>query len=76
MYHHGKLAERVEDRGLGGVIDRTRAHSLLEETGFVVKAEFGDYDFSEFHAGDMLLIVETERLGGGSGSHQIEEDNG
>jgi hypothetical protein len=75
-YHHGRLTERVEDRGLVGVIDRTRVQSLLQETGFVIKAEFGDYRFSEFHDGDMLLIVEAEWLGGSLNAIQSEEDNG
>ena len=68
-YHHGRLTERVEDRGLVGITDRTRVHSLLRETGFVVKAEFGDYQCAEFHDGDRLLIVEAEWLGGTPGRH-------
>jgi SAM-dependent methyltransferase len=70
-YHHGELIERVEDLGLVGVIDRTRVHSLLQETGFVPRAEYGDYDFSEFHTGDTLLIIEAEWLGGRAGRHPV-----
>ncbi|HEY42372.1 MAG TPA: class I SAM-dependent methyltransferase [Anaerolineae bacterium] len=70
-YHHGRLTERVEDRGLVGVTDRARVHSLLRETGFVVKAEFGDYQRTEFHDGDSLLIMEAEWLGGASGRHPL-----
>jgi SAM-dependent methyltransferase len=70
-YHHGRLTGRVEDRGLVGVIDRARVHSLLKETCFVLKAEYRDYDFTEFHTGDTLLIIEAEWLGGGSGRHPI-----
>jgi SAM-dependent methyltransferase len=64
-YHRGKLIERVEDCGLVGVIDRARVHLLLEETGFVVRAEFGDYQFSAFQDGE-LMIIEAEWIGGRS----------
>jgi SAM-dependent methyltransferase len=70
-YHRGRLTERVEDLGLVGVIDRTRVHSLLQETGFVLKAEYRDYDFSEFHIGDTLLIIEAEWLGGRDGRRPV-----
>ncbi|HEY47971.1 MAG TPA: class I SAM-dependent methyltransferase [Anaerolineae bacterium] len=75
-YLHGRLIERVEDRGLVGVLDRERLHSLLKETGYVRKAEFGDYDFSEFHEGDRLLIMEAEWLGEGLDGILPEEGNG
>ncbi len=74
-YHLGRLTERIEDRGLVGVIDRAGVHSLLNETGFVVKAEFGDYQFSDFHNGD-LLIVEAEWLGGDLETIQSKDDHG
>jgi SAM-dependent methyltransferase len=70
-YHRSTLIESVEDLGLVGVTDRARVHSLLKETGFVVKAEFGDYQCTGFHDGDGLLIVEAEWLGGASGSHPL-----
>jgi SAM-dependent methyltransferase len=74
-YHHGQLIERVEDCGLVGVIDRVRVRSLLEETGFLVRAEFGDYQFSEYQDGD-LLIIEAEWLGEGLSAIQSEENHG
>ncbi len=58
-YESGKLLERIEERSLVGILDRKNLHRLLEKTGFEVKREFNDYDFTRFQDGDSLLIVEA-----------------
>ncbi len=55
----GKLTERIEERSLVGITDRDKLHRLLRETGFQVKREFSNYDFTKFKSGDSLLIVEA-----------------
>lgn len=62
IYQSGKLAEKIEERSLAGIIDRAKLHRLLKETGFEVKREFGGHDFKEYKDGDLLLIVEAHRL--------------
>jgi SAM-dependent methyltransferase len=59
IYASGKLAERIEERSLVGVIDRKKLHRLLRETGFEVQQEFSNYDLTKFQDGDSLLIVEA-----------------
>lgn len=58
-YESGKLIDRIEERSLVGIIDRDDLHRLLRETGFEVKREFSNYDFTKFQNGDSLLIVEA-----------------
>lgn len=58
-YESGKLIDRIEERSLVGIIDRDDLHRLLRETGFEVKREFSNYDFTKFQDGDSLLIVEA-----------------
>ena len=35
---------------------------LLDETGFAVRREWRDYDFTPYEAGDALLIVEAVKV--------------
>jgi len=58
-YESGKLKERIEERSIVGIIHRKHLHQLLRKSGFEVKNEFGNYDFSEFKEGDSLLIIEA-----------------
>ena len=60
-YRGGELVERLEERGVVGIISREKLHQLLAQTGFAVRQEFGDYDFTEFQEGSSLLIVEAEK---------------
>jgi len=46
-------------RDLVGIVDREELHKLLRETGFEVRFEFGDYQFTEFHESDPLLVIEA-----------------
>ena len=61
-YEHGKLINRIEEHSIVGLIDRQKLHSLLGETGFNVKKEFSNYNFTEYNGGDELLIVEAIKL--------------
>jgi SAM-dependent methyltransferase len=58
-YEFGKLIERIEERSLVGIIDRENLHITLEKTGFVVKNEYGNWDFTKYKNGDKLLIIEA-----------------
>ena len=60
-YRGGELVERLEERGVVGIISREKLHQLLAQTGFAVRQEFGGYDFAEFQEGSLLLIVEAEK---------------
>lgn len=59
IYKAGKLVKRIEERSVAGVIHREKLHLLLKKTGFEIKNEFGNYDFSKFKEGDSLLIIEA-----------------
>lgn len=62
VYQSGKLVDRIEEHSQCGTIDREKLHRLLEETGFGIKKEFGDWDFKEYEEGNLFLIVEAMRL--------------
>lgn len=61
-YEHGKLINQVEEHSIIGLIDRQKLHSLLGETGFNVKKEFSNYNYTDFKEGEELLIVEAAKL--------------
>jgi len=61
-YESGKLINRIEEHSIVGVINREKLHLLLTETGFEVKKEFSNYDFTEYSEGDELLVVEAIKL--------------
>jgi len=58
----GALIERIEERALVGITSREAIHRLLELAGFVVRKEWGSYDWRPFEEGDALLIVEAIKL--------------
>jgi len=58
-YKSGKLIEKIEEKGLVGLINRTKIRHLLKKTGFVITNEFNNYDFTKFKKGDKLLIIEA-----------------
>jgi SAM-dependent methyltransferase len=58
-YEDGKLLERIEETSLVGITDRPGIHRLLAESGFAVRKEWGDYDFTPYQEGDSLLLVEA-----------------
>ncbi|KPK62989.1 hypothetical protein AMJ83_08925 [candidate division WOR_3 bacterium SM23_42] len=60
-YESGKLVERIEERGVVGIVGRCRLLSLLENTGFVVVNEFGDYESTAYKKGDESLIIEARK---------------
>jgi SAM-dependent methyltransferase len=62
VYQSGKLIERIEEHSQCGTIDRAKLHRLLEETGFEIKKEFGDWDFKEYEEGNLFLIVEAMKI--------------
>lgn len=59
VYEQGTLVERIEERSLVGITRRPAIHELLERTGFQVRQEWGDYDFTPYQTGASLLIVEA-----------------
>ena len=58
-YEHGILIERIEELSLVGVTSRPGIHRVLGESGFTVREEWGDYDFTPYQEGDSLLIIEA-----------------
>ena len=60
-YEDGELIERIEETSLVGITNRHGVHQVLAESGFAVREEWGDYDFTPYQKGDSLLIVEAVR---------------
>lgn len=63
VYQDGALIERIEERSLVGITDRQTIHHLLKLAGFVVRQEWGSYEWKPFEEGDVLLIIEAVKLG-------------
>jgi SAM-dependent methyltransferase len=63
VYEDGSLIDRIEERSLVGVTSREGIHRLLEDAGYEVRCEWGDYDFKPFDVEDALLIVEAVKEG-------------
>lgn len=59
IYEGDNLLERIEEIGQVGVVHRQDVRYILEQTGFTARHEWGDYDFTPYHEGDPLLIVEA-----------------
>ncbi len=58
-YKQGKLIEKIEQPSAAVTTSREKVHELLQETGFSIKNEYGDYYFSPFKEGDSFLIIEA-----------------
>jgi hypothetical protein len=58
-YEDGELVEQIEEISLVGITSRPEIHRVLGRSGFTVREEWGDYDFSPYREGDSLLIVEA-----------------
>jgi len=58
-YEDGELIDRIEEISLVGITGRPGIHRVLAESGFTVREEWGDYDFTPYQEGDSLLIVEA-----------------
>jgi SAM-dependent methyltransferase len=58
-YEGGKLTERVEEISLTGITSRPGIHRVLRDSGFSVRTEWGDYDYTPYQEGDSLLILEA-----------------
>jgi hypothetical protein len=58
-YEHDKLIERIEEISQVGITNKRGIHRVLAESGFAVRKEWGDYDFTPYREGDSLLIVEA-----------------
>lgn len=58
-YEDGGLVERIEETSLVGITNRAGIHRFLAESGFAVREEWGDYDFTRYQEGGSLLIVEA-----------------
>jgi SAM-dependent methyltransferase len=59
VYQNGELVGQIEQSSIAGITERSEVHDLLAETGFSVRREFSDYDFTPYQEGDGLLIVEA-----------------
>ena len=59
VYKQGNLTEKIEQRSSAVVTTRTKVNQLLNETGFTIRKEFGNYDCSPFREGDSFLIIEA-----------------
>ncbi len=64
IHKQGKLIERIEQYSSAGITDYNTLHRLLTQSGFKVKQEFNDYEFTPYKQGDELLIVEAVKKGG------------
>ena len=62
-YQNGALRDCIKQRSWSGITDRNEIHRLLTQTGFVVKQEYSDYQFTPYQEGDPLLIIETSPEG-------------
>ena len=60
-YEDGDLVERIEEISVVGITNKHEMHHVLAESGFAVRKEWGDYDFTPYQEGDSLLIVEVVR---------------
>ena len=58
-YEDGDLIDTIEQRSEVGVIDREKLHKLLNETGFEIKNEFGNYDCKPYEDGDPVCLIEA-----------------
>lgn len=59
VYEDGELIERIEERSLVGIINRQGTRQVLGEAGFAVRREWSNYDFTPYHEGDSLLVIEA-----------------
>ncbi|MFP4050950.1 MAG: methyltransferase [Thermoplasmata archaeon] len=58
-YEDGELIDTIEQRSKVGIIDKDKIHKLLNETGFEIKNEFGDYDRKTYEGRDLVCVVEA-----------------
>jgi SAM-dependent methyltransferase len=58
-YDGGELIERVEEISLVGITSKRGIHRALARSGFAVREEWGDYDFTPYQEGGSLLIIEA-----------------
>lgn len=58
-YEDGELVERIEETSIVGVTSKDGIYRVLGESGFTVREEWGDYDFTRYQEGGPLLIIEA-----------------
>jgi SAM-dependent methyltransferase len=58
-YEDGELIERIEETSLVGITSRHGVHRVVAESGFAVRKEWGDYEFTPYQEGGSLLIIEA-----------------
>lgn len=61
ILENDKIIEKIEEYSQVGVIGRPEIHDLLFKTGFKIREEFGNYDFTPYNEDDILLIIEAVR---------------
>lgn len=59
IYEPGKPIDRIEERGLVGLVNREQVLRLLTRTGYTVVNEYGDFDSCPYKDGDELLVIEA-----------------
>ena len=62
VFRNGEQVERIEQHSRVGISDRDQIHRLLDQAGFEVTGEFGDYEGTPYGEGDSILLLETTRL--------------
>lgn len=56
----GHCVARIEEKGLVGVMSRSKVMDLLATAGFIVNNEYGRFDFTPYHEEDELLMIEAQ----------------
>ncbi|MFP4052159.1 MAG: hypothetical protein ACLFVB_10520 [Thermoplasmata archaeon] len=58
-YEDGELIDTVEQKSKVGLVDKDKIHKLLNETGFEIVKEFGDYDYKPYEDKDSVCVIEA-----------------
>jgi hypothetical protein len=61
VFRDGKLIDRIEQHSGVGISTRETIHRLLEQAGFRIKGEYGDYAFTPYREGASILLLDTIR---------------
>jgi len=59
LFEKGVLVEQIVEKSFVGIINRKGIHEILERSGFLVRREFGDYNWRAFQEGNGLIIIEA-----------------
>ncbi|MBN1487004.1 MAG: class I SAM-dependent methyltransferase [Anaerolineae bacterium] len=59
VYEEGRLIQSIEQQSWTSTVTYEEIHRILVETGFKVKGEFADYEFTPYYPEAALLVVEA-----------------